>query len=209
MRHSSRSPSRNGAPSRMLCARRYAGSSRSTLHAGASRRPSGSRWVDGGNLQFYEGVGRSRRRSRKSPPLRRSLVLRQNGVRLAWRRVARLRQANMPRDCSAVGPHQGVGILELSGPPRKPFSSRGGCWREVRIVASVARWLGVGAPGMRRKGGRVLNPNDLRRYRETIAKSVVFAQLEPDDVDLILSSCRLLDTDAGGFALHRGVPRDG
>src|SRR5437667_12026211 len=56
MRHSARSPSRNGAPSRMLCARRYAGSSRSTLHTGASRRPSGSRWVDGGNFQFYEVV---------------------------------------------------------------------------------------------------------------------------------------------------------
>ena len=34
--------------------------------------------------------------------------------------LPRLRQANMPRDCSAVGPQQGVGILilELSSPPR-------------------------------------------------------------------------------------------
>ena len=55
----------------------------------------------------------------------------------------------------------------------------------------------------------MLNPNDLRRYRETIAKSVVFEQLESGDVDLILSSCRLLDTAAGGFILIEGVPSDG
>jgi len=54
-----------------------------------------------------------------------------------------------------------------------------------------------------------LNPNDLRRYRETIAKSVVFEQLESGDVDLILSSCRLLDTAAGGFILTEGLPSDG
>ena len=55
----------------------------------------------------------------------------------------------------------------------------------------------------------MLNPNDLRRYRETIAKSVVFEQLESGDVDLILSSCRLLDTAAGGFILTEGLPSDG
>src|SRR5207244_11098642 len=54
-----------------------------------------------------------------------------------------------------------------------------------------------------------LNPNDLRRYRETIAKSVVFEQLESGDVDLILSSCRLLDTAAAGFILTEGLPSDG
>ena len=54
-----------------------------------------------------------------------------------------------------------------------------------------------------------MSTNDLRSYRETIAKSVVFEQLEPGDVDLILSSCQLLDVGAGRFILTEGLPTDG
>ena len=54
-----------------------------------------------------------------------------------------------------------------------------------------------------------MSTNDLRRYREMIANSVVFEQLKPGDVDLILSSCQLLDVGAAGFILTEGLPTDG
>jgi len=50
---------------------------------------------------------------------------------------------------------------------------------------------------------------DAHRYRDTIAKSVVFEHLESGDVDLILSSCQLLEVAPGRLILAEGLPSDG
>src|SRR5437667_781267 len=206
MRHSARSPSRNGAPSRMLCARRYAGSSRSTLHTGASRRPSGSRWVDGGNFQFYEVV--------RDVALEITAATSQPCPSPEWR------PTRLAKSCAlGTGQHakrllggwsaSGGRHPRAIGPPTESVLVPGWLLAGSKDSGECGTLVGGGCARYATQGGRVLNPNDLRRYRETIAKSVVFEQLEPDDVDLILSSCRLLDTAAGGFILTEGVPSDG
>ena len=56
-----------------------------------------------------------------------------------------------------------------------------------------------------------ITPNrpNLQKYRDTIAKSVVFEQLESGDLDQILSSCQLLDVAPGRVILTEGLPTDG
>ena len=54
-----------------------------------------------------------------------------------------------------------------------------------------------------------MTQTDVHRYRDTIAKSVVFEQLESGDVDLILSSCQLLEVAPGRLILAEGLPSDG
>jgi CRP-like cAMP-binding protein len=46
--------------------------------------------------------------------------------------------------------------------------------------------------------------NELDRYRKTLADSVVFARLLPEDLDLIMASCRLVDVSAGQTVLAEG-----
>ena len=54
-----------------------------------------------------------------------------------------------------------------------------------------------------------MNVQALERYRETLAESVVFAGLSPDELELIMRSCRLVDVSAGQTLLSEGVKGDG
>ena len=54
-----------------------------------------------------------------------------------------------------------------------------------------------------------MNAQALERHRETLAESVVFAGLSPDELDLIMRSCRLVDVRAGQTLLSEGVKGDG
>ncbi len=49
----------------------------------------------------------------------------------------------------------------------------------------------------------------LERYRKTLAESVVFAQLSPTEMDLIMASCRLVDVEPGQALLTEGRKGDG
>jgi len=51
--------------------------------------------------------------------------------------------------------------------------------------------------------------NDLTRYRNALAGSVVFEHLAPAELDLIVRSCRLLDVEAGRLLLSEGSRGDG
>jgi CRP-like cAMP-binding protein len=44
----------------------------------------------------------------------------------------------------------------------------------------------------------------LERYRKTLVESVVLAQLSPDELDLIMGSCRLVEVGAGQTVLSEG-----
>jgi CRP-like cAMP-binding protein len=44
----------------------------------------------------------------------------------------------------------------------------------------------------------------LERYRKTLVESVVLAQLSPDELDLIMGSCRLVEVPAGQTVLSEG-----
>jgi len=49
-----------------------------------------------------------------------------------------------------------------------------------------------------------MNVHALERYRKTLAESVVFAQLSPAELDLIMGSCRLVDVEAHETLLSEG-----
>jgi hypothetical protein len=49
-----------------------------------------------------------------------------------------------------------------------------------------------------------MNLHALQQYRKTLAESVVFAQLSPAELDLIMMSCRLVDVSAGQTLLSEG-----
>jgi len=49
----------------------------------------------------------------------------------------------------------------------------------------------------------------LEQYRGVLAQSVVWAGLSPDDLDLVLASCRLLTVEAGQPLLAEGRPGAG
>jgi CRP-like cAMP-binding protein len=49
----------------------------------------------------------------------------------------------------------------------------------------------------------------LEQYRKTLAESVVFAQLSPAELDLIMMSCRLVEASAGQTLLSEGAKGDG
>jgi thioredoxin reductase (NADPH) len=46
--------------------------------------------------------------------------------------------------------------------------------------------------------------NALDRYRNTLAESVVFAQLSPAELDLVMASCRVIDVSGGQVLLSEG-----
>jgi CRP-like cAMP-binding protein len=46
--------------------------------------------------------------------------------------------------------------------------------------------------------------NALDRYRRTLTESVVFAQLSPAELDLVMASCRVVDVGAGQTVLTEG-----
>lgn len=54
-----------------------------------------------------------------------------------------------------------------------------------------------------------MNVHALEQYRTTLADSVVFAGLSPDELDLIMRSCRLLEVRAGQTLLAEGGKGDG
>ena len=54
-----------------------------------------------------------------------------------------------------------------------------------------------------------MNDHALERYRKTLAESVVFAQLSPAELDLIMGSCRLIDVVAGQVLLSEGLKGTG
>ena len=54
-----------------------------------------------------------------------------------------------------------------------------------------------------------MNDHALDRYRKTLAESVVFAQLSPAELDLIMGSCRLIDVVAGQVLLSEGLKGTG
>jgi CRP-like cAMP-binding protein len=49
----------------------------------------------------------------------------------------------------------------------------------------------------------------LERYRKTLTESVVFAQLSPAEMDLIMASCRLVDVGSGQVLMSEGRKGDG
>ena len=49
-----------------------------------------------------------------------------------------------------------------------------------------------------------MNDNALERYRKTLAESVVFAQLSPAELEVIMASCRLIDVRPGEALLSEG-----
>lgn len=49
----------------------------------------------------------------------------------------------------------------------------------------------------------------LEAYRKTLVESVVFAELSPGELDLILSGCRLVNVPAGHTLLSEGQRGDG
>jgi CRP-like cAMP-binding protein len=49
-----------------------------------------------------------------------------------------------------------------------------------------------------------MSEHALERYRKTLAESVVFAQLSPAELDLIMGFCRLVDVAAGQAVLSEG-----
>jgi CRP-like cAMP-binding protein len=54
-----------------------------------------------------------------------------------------------------------------------------------------------------------MNLHALEQYRKTLAESVVFAQLSPAELDLIMMSCRLVDVSAGQTLLSEGGKGEG
>ena len=54
-----------------------------------------------------------------------------------------------------------------------------------------------------------MNVPALEQYRKTLAESVVFAQLSPAELDLIVMSCRLVDVGAGQSLLSEGGKGEG
>ena len=54
------------------------------------------------------------------------------------------------------------------------------------------------------EGESRMNDNALERYRKTLAESVVFAQLSPAELALIMASSRLVDVAAGQALLSEG-----
>jgi CRP-like cAMP-binding protein len=54
-----------------------------------------------------------------------------------------------------------------------------------------------------------MNVPALEQYRKTLAESVVFAQLSPAELDLIMMSCRLVDVSAGQTLLSEGGKGEG
>jgi CRP-like cAMP-binding protein len=54
-----------------------------------------------------------------------------------------------------------------------------------------------------------MNVPALEQYRKTLAGSVVFAQLSPAELDLIMMSCRLVDVSAGQTLLAEGGRGEG
>jgi CRP-like cAMP-binding protein len=57
--------------------------------------------------------------------------------------------------------------------------------------------------------GEPMSTHALERYRTALADSVAFARLSPNELDLILASCRLLDVSAGQTLLSEGRKGDG
>jgi CRP-like cAMP-binding protein len=54
-----------------------------------------------------------------------------------------------------------------------------------------------------------MTANPLEPYRGMLAASVVFAHLTPEELDLIMASCRLLDVQAGQLLLAEGKKGEG
>lgn len=54
-----------------------------------------------------------------------------------------------------------------------------------------------------------MNLPALEQYRKTLAESVVFAQLSPAELDLIMRSCRLVEASAAQTLLSEGGKGDG
>ena len=54
-----------------------------------------------------------------------------------------------------------------------------------------------------------MNLHALEQYRKTLAESVVFAGLSPDELDLMMRSCRLVDVRPGQTLLSEGGKGDG
>ena len=54
-----------------------------------------------------------------------------------------------------------------------------------------------------------MNVHALEQYRKILAESVVFAQLSPAELDLIMKSCRLVEVSAGQTLLAEGGKGDG
>jgi CRP-like cAMP-binding protein len=54
-----------------------------------------------------------------------------------------------------------------------------------------------------------MDVNALDRYRQTLAESVVFAGLDRAAMDVIMASCRVVDTSPGQLVLSEGFTGDG
>src|SRR5262249_6559105 len=107
--------------------------------------------------------------------------------------------------------------------PRRPPSPRSSSIEPLYPMA----WRGASGLFVRRRGaaaicdtrrsstilppgrGIAVGDESIREHRSTLARSVVFEHLTPDELDLIIESCRSIEAQPGQILLSEGQRGDG